>query len=64
MRGRLVTWERFALGRIPRGNPLTEERTVNAQVELFPNGDFVTRSNAVERASARRSPPHPCAGRS
>ncbi len=51
-----MTWERFALGRIRRGNPLTEERTVNAQVELRPNGDFVTRSNAVECAYRRIDP--------
>ena len=54
--GRLVTWERFALGRIPRGEPLTAERTVNAQVELFPNGGFVTRSNEIERVYARIEP--------
>ena len=56
MRGRFVTWEQFALGRIRRGNPLTGERTVNAQVELRPNGDFVTRSNAVECAYCRIDP--------
>ena len=54
--GRLVTWERFALGRIRRGSPLTGERTVNAQIELRPNGDFVTRSNAVECAYRRIDP--------
>ncbi len=54
--GRLVTWERFALGRIFRGSPLTGERTVNAQFELRPNGDFVTRSNAVECAYRRIDP--------
>ncbi len=54
--GRLVTWERFALGRLRVGEPLTAGRTVSAQVELHPNGDFATRSNGVERTYVRVDP--------
>ena len=61
---RLVTWENFALGRLGRGesggpSPGPEvplPRAVNAQVELRPNGDFVTRSNGVETVYRRIDP--------
>ena len=45
----LVTWESFALNR-------NTNTPVNAQLELHRNGDFVTRSNAVETAYRRVCP--------
>ena len=51
----LLTWEDFVLGRRRIGDtsPLP---TVLAQIELFGNGDFVTRSNAVESVYRRVNP--------
>ena len=46
---RLVTWENFAFGR-------DTNAPVNAQIELRPTGDFVTRSNAVETVCLRVDP--------
>ena len=43
---RLVTWENFALNR-------NTNTPVNAQVELRSMGDFITRSNEVERVCRR-----------
>ena len=46
---RLVTWEDFALNRDP-------DTPINAQIVLFRNGDFVTRSNDVETVFRRVDP--------
>ena len=45
---RLVTWENFARGRIPAGEPIADGRLFSAQLELRENGDYVVRSNGVE----------------
>ena len=45
---RLVTWENFARGRIPAGEPIDDGRLFSAQLELRENGDYVVRSNGVE----------------
>ena len=37
-------------------NPLVVHPPINAQFELFPNGDFIARSNAVERIYRRVNP--------
>ena len=37
-------------------NPLVVHPSVNAQLELFPNGDFIARSNEVERVYRRVNP--------
>ena len=37
-------------------NPLVVHPPVNAQLELFPNGDFIARSNEVERIYRRVNP--------
>ena len=45
---RILTWENFALGRIP----LTSQHPqpfLSAQIELWKSGDYIVRSNAVER---------------
>ena len=54
----LVTWENFALGRVPLSTPRSEDAagTVNAQIELRTTGDFVTRSNEVETVCRRVDP--------
>lgn len=44
----LVTWENFARGRIPAGEPIDDGRLFSAQLELRENGDYVVRSNGVE----------------
>ena len=45
----VLTWRDFRYGR-------GAGESVDAQIELFPNGDFAIRSNAVERAYARVVP--------
>ena len=45
----LVTWEDFLLGR-------NTNTPVSAQVELWPNGDYIVRSNEVESAWRRIDP--------
>ena len=45
----VLTWRDFRYGR-------GAGESVSAQIELFPNGDFSIRSNAVERAYARIAP--------
>ena len=49
----LLTWEDFFLG-----NPYERvyNPPVSAQLELFPNGDFIARSNDVERVYRRVNP--------
>ena len=49
----LLTWENFFLG-----NPYKRvyNPPVNAQLELFPNGNFIARSNSVERVYRRVNP--------
>ena len=37
-------------------NPLVVHPPINAQLELFPNGDFIARSNSVERVYRRVNP--------
>jgi len=58
----LLTWEDFTLGRVGKedvvslqaaGTPLP---LVSAQIELFATGDFITRSNEVERVCRRVDP--------
>ena len=46
---RVITWENFFLG----GDT---NAPVNAQIVLYPNGDFVTRSNEVETVCRRVNP--------
>ena len=46
---RVLTWRNFALNR-------DTNTPVNAQIVLHPNGDFVTRSNEVERTFVRVEP--------
>ena len=46
---RILTWENFFLG----GDT---NAPVNAQIVLYPNGDFVTRSNEVETVCRRVNP--------
>lgn len=57
---RLVTWERFAVGRILRGDfgqvQTNGSRFLDAQIELFPNGDYITRSNEVAKSFRRIDP--------
>ena len=48
----LLTWENFFLGR-------DTNMPVNAQVELFGSGDFVTRFNGIEATYRRVIPPNP-----
>ena len=54
----LLTWENFAAGRV-RGeaasSPL-QDGILSAQIELFRNGDFITRSNKVEKVYRRIDP--------
>ena len=50
----LVTWECFVPGRAPVGSSVTKR--VDAQVELFRSGDFVTRSNGVKKVYRRIDP--------
>ena len=57
----LLTWENFALGRIAAPTNASSlipdpSSLVSAQVELFRNGDFITRSNDVESVWRRRMP--------
>ena len=52
----LLTWENFAAGRLPAPATRDASGTVNAQVELFRNGDFITRSNDVECVYHRVNP--------
>ena len=60
---RVVTWENFALGRVGKEEVLFDSsgetplpRCVNAQIELKRNGDFITRSNVVEKVYRRVDP--------
>lgn len=50
----LVTWEKFVFGRVPLSSAESAESAgfdvVNAQIELFCNGDFILRSNEVATA--------------
>ena len=55
----LLTWENFALGRLPAPVREDADGTVNAQIELFRNGDFITRSNEVECVYRRVIEPNP-----
>ena len=60
----LLTWQDFALGRIPAATntscllPLTSY-LVSAQLELCRNGDFIARSNNVELIYRRVIEPNP-----
>ena len=47
--GKVLTWENFFLN-------ADTNTPVNAQIELFQNGDFTTRSNALERIYRRVEP--------
>ena len=47
--GRLLTWQDFALNR-------DTNTPVSAQLELMPSGDFIARSNEVERIYRRVNP--------
>ena len=56
---RRITWEDFALGRVPIST--TDDETnavelVSAQIELHRNGDFITRANDVEKTYRRVNP--------
>ena len=56
---RRITWEDFALGRVPIST--TDDETnamelVSAQIELHRNGDFITRANDVEKIYRRVNP--------
>ena len=55
---RLLTWEDFALGRLPKGATPSalSNALVSAQIELYPDGDFITRSNDVESIYRRVNP--------
>jgi hypothetical protein len=59
---KILTWYNFFLGRIPAtSNIPTFEHSniptlISAQLELFPNGDFIARSNLVERSYKRVNP--------
>ena len=48
---RILTWENFALGRVANqvSSALPPSLSVSAQIELFPSGDYIVRSNNVER---------------
>ncbi len=46
--GWTITWEKFREGR--------RAKNISAQIEFFPNGDFITRSNSVERVYRRVNP--------
>ena len=46
--GWVITWEKFREGR--------RTKNIYAQIEFFPNGDFITRSNDVERVYRRVNP--------
>ena len=46
---RRLTWQDFAIGR-------DTNELVSAQLELFPSGDFIARSNEVERVYRRVNP--------
>ena len=51
-----ITWEDFALGRQMLTTNDQQQATLSAQIELFSNGNFITRSNNVERLYHRRVP--------
>ena len=55
---RLLMWEDFALGRLPKGATPSalSNALVSAQIELYPDGDFITRSNDVESVYRRVNP--------
>ena len=55
----LLTWESFAAGRLPAPATRDASGTVNAQIELKRNGDFITRSNDVECVYRRVIEPNP-----
>ena len=55
----LLSWENFAAGRIAGSVREGADETVNAQLELHRNGDFVARSNAVETVYRRVIPTNP-----
>ena len=55
----LLTWENFAAGRLPAPVREDADGTVNAQIELFRNGDFITRSNDVKCVYRRVIEPNP-----
>ena len=46
--GWVITWEKFREGR--------RAKNISAQIEFFPNGDFITRSNNVECVYRRVNP--------
>ena len=54
----LLTWEDFVIGRHSVSNDLPPE-LVSAQLELYPTGDFIARSNEVEWVYHRVVPPNP-----
>ena len=68
---KILTWHNFFVGRVPlselngsQSNCLTQSPQsslssplcVSAQLELFPNGDYIARSNLVERYFKRVNP--------
>ena len=55
----LLTWENFVAGRLPAPATRDASGMVNAQIELFRNGDFITRSNDVELVWRRVIEPNP-----
>ena len=51
---RILTWDTFAVGRIPLTShtphtPQTSQTSLSAQIELRKSGDYIARSNGVER---------------
>ena len=52
----LLTWEDFALGRQSLTTNNQQLTTLSAQLELFRNGNFIARSNGVERLYSRVVP--------
>ena len=57
---KILTWHNFFLGRVPiaqdYSNSVFSVVPISAQLELFPNGDYIARSNLVERAYKRINP--------
>ena len=54
---KILTWHNFFLGRVPLSvSSVCSVVPISAQLELFPNGDYIARSNLVERAYKRINP--------
>ena len=60
---KILTWHNFFLGRVPIAQASSNSVysvfsvvPISAQLELFPNGDYIARSNLVERAYKRVNP--------